>query len=183
MERFDEVAELETEELRALLRSGAPRERVWAAWALSLRMGDAARPELLKVARGEPDAGARRHFTVVLAGYGDVDALAALARHDPDGYVRASSCHYLAAVSPPEDPAVGQLLRERLVTDSFREVRLTVMRLLKLSWQQDPGFLTQMLDEPDPDRRCLCPPARACPRGSARPRRPRAASCWTRSRA
>ncbi len=153
MERFDEVAALDTEALRELLRAGEPRERVWAAWALSLRMGEAARPELLEVARGEPDAGARRHFTVVLAGYRDVDALAALAQHDPDGYVRASACHYLATVSPPDDPAVRQLLLERLQADSFGEVRLTLTRLLKLTRQEDADTLARLVDDPEPEIR------------------------------
>ncbi|HEX8702682.1 MAG TPA: HEAT repeat domain-containing protein [Myxococcaceae bacterium] len=153
MERFDEVAALGTEPLRELLRSGEPRERVWAAWALSLRMGEAARPELLRVARGEPDAGARRHFTVMLAGYRDVDTLAALAQHDPDGYVRASACHYLAAVSPPDDPAVRQLLLERLAADPFGEVRLTVTRLLKLTRQEDADTLARLVNDPEPEIR------------------------------
>jgi len=153
MERFDEVATLDTEALRELLRSGEPRERVWAAWALSLRMGEAAKPELLKLARREPDAGARRHFTVVLAGYRDVDALAALAQHDPDGYVRAAACQYLAAVSAPEDAAVRQLLRERLEADPFGEVRLTVTRVLKLTRGEDSATLARLVEDPEPEIR------------------------------
>jgi hypothetical protein len=153
MERFDEVAALDTEALRALLRSGEPRERVWAAWALSLRMGEAARPELLQVAQREPEAGARRHFTVVLAGYRDVEALAALALHDPDGYVRASACQYLAAVSPPDHASVRQFLLERLDADPFGEVRLTLTRLLKLSRQEDADALARLVDDPEPEIR------------------------------
>ena len=153
MERFDEVAALDTGALRELLRSGEPRDRVWAAWALSLRMGEAAKPELLTLARREPDAGARRHFTVVLAGYRDVDALAALAQHDPDGYVRAAACQYLAAVSAPDDAAVRQLLRERLATDPFGEVRLTVTQLLQLTRQEDAGTLERLVEDPEPELR------------------------------
>jgi hypothetical protein len=67
--------------------------------------------------------------------------------------VRASACQYLAAVSPPEDPAVRQLLLERLEADPFGEVRLTVTRLLKLSRQEEAAILARRIDDPEPEIR------------------------------
>jgi HEAT repeat protein len=129
MDRFDEVEALDTESLRGLLTKGSAQERVWAAWALGLRLGSQAWPELARASRQEPDPGTRRHLLVILAGYRDIDLLAVMARDDPDGYVRASACQYLAQVAP-DDPAVRALLRERLTADPFTPVRYTVIQHL-----------------------------------------------------
>jgi hypothetical protein len=153
MERFEDVQSLETEALRRLLDTGSTNERIWAAWTLGLRMGTSARPELLQASRREPDPGARRHLLVTLAGFKEIDALAAFARHDPDGFVRAAACHFLAAVSPPGDPAVHQLLMERLGQDPFAEVRLTIIRALKPSRDDDAGLLERLLEDPEPEIR------------------------------
>ncbi len=142
MDRFDEVEALDTDALRRLLTEGTERERVWAAWALGLRLGTQARPDLARASRREPDPGARRHLAVLLAGYRDLDLLAVMARHDPDGYVRASACQYLATVAP-DSPAVRALLRERLAADTFPPVRSTILQHLLGVGEEDIAELAR----------------------------------------
>lgn len=87
MGTWDQIRGMGEPELRALLSSSDPRERIHAVWALGLRASD---PKLFADAlAGEPQSGVRRVLAVVLAGMGELDLLVALARHDPDVYVRA----------------------------------------------------------------------------------------------
>jgi hypothetical protein len=130
MTSYDAVARLDTPALRALLHAEAAHVRVWAAWALGLRLGAGARGELVAATRGEPDAGVRRHLLVVLAGERETDLLALLAREDPDGYVRAAACQLLGAVMPPGSPLVRAFALERLARDASSAVRLEALRLL-----------------------------------------------------
>jgi hypothetical protein len=136
VEHFSEVEGLDTDALRRLLKEGTPRERVWAAWGLGLRLGAGALPELERASRREPDPGARRHLLVVLAGHRDIDLLTVIARDDPDEYVRASACQYLARVAPDVE-AVRTLLRERLEVEASREVRSAILRHLPGVRQED----------------------------------------------
>jgi hypothetical protein len=148
MDRFDEVESLDTGALRRLLAEGSAQERVWAAWALGLRLGSQARPELARASRQEPDPGTRRHLLVILAGYRDLDLLAVMARDDPDTYVRASACQYLAQVAP-EDSAVRALLRERLTADPSTTVRHTVIQHLPDVGPEDLKWASRAAEDED----------------------------------
>src|SRR5688500_10144834 len=86
IETFDEARQLSEAELRELVNAGDPRSRVYAVWALGLRAAP-----VVGYLSGEPDPGVRRALAVVLASQGEVDLLVALARHDPNVYVRAST--------------------------------------------------------------------------------------------
>lgn len=139
---------LDTGALRRLLAEGSAQERVWAAWALGLRLGSQARPELARASRQEPDPGTRRHLLVILAGYRDLDLLAVMARDDPDAYVRASACQYLAQVAP-DDPAVRALLRERLTADPSTTVRHTVIQHLPDVGPEDLKWASRAAEDAD----------------------------------
>jgi hypothetical protein len=107
IESFEEAARLDTAALRALLASARPEQRVWAIWALALRLGgDIA--ELARLATIEPNSGVRRILALVLASHGETDLLVALARHDPDLAVRESAIHHVTrlAAGGAIDPAV-----------------------------------------------------------------------------
>jgi len=140
--RFEEVRDLPESTLRDLLASGEPVERIWAAWALGLRLGARSASTLQKVACGDPSAGMRRHLIVLLAGFGERDAIAVIARGDPDAHVRATATQYLAAlagVSPPcwslvlerlddAQPIVRETLVLQLRPDAPAEVRDAALR-------------------------------------------------------
>lgn len=102
--------------LRALLAEGDGAERVWAAWALALRLGRRAVRTLREAARSAPEPGVRRQLTVVLAGFHEVDAVAQLAQSDRDGAVRATASRYLvrlAAGRPELWPLAASRLADR----------------------------------------------------------------------
>ena len=91
MRSFAEIRALPPHELRGLIAGGEPVERVHAAWALGLAIGADVVPAARAQTEREPDAGVRRHLTVVLAGFGEWAVVEALAAADPDPYVRASA--------------------------------------------------------------------------------------------
>ena len=97
-ESFAEVAEEGRDALQALLRDGDGPERVWAAWALALRLGGDSIPALSR--ETQPDPGVRRHLVVVLAGLGEGAAVRELASSDPDPDVRATACEYVLHTTP-----------------------------------------------------------------------------------
>jgi HEAT repeat protein len=131
---FEAVLRLPEEALRDLLAAGEPAERVWAAWALALRLDCASTIPLMQGAARDPDEGIRRHMVVLLTGLGEYEAVAAMAA-DPPPLVRATACQYLvrfAAVRPDSWP----LLLERL-RDPEAVVRETI--LLHLPREAPPG--------------------------------------------
>jgi hypothetical protein len=89
IDSFDDVRGLGEPELRELLDSGRPEERIWAIWALAMRSDAGTISELAH--RMEPNAGVRRNLAVVLAGHGELELLVALAHRDPAPEVRAAS--------------------------------------------------------------------------------------------
>ena len=164
---FEAVRALPEPSLRELLGTGESAERVWAAWALALRLGADADGVVRDAATCEPDGGIRRHFVVLLAGFGEAAAVAALASGDPDPFVRATAHQYVArlAVRFPElwalvkgglaDPAalvrttlVLQLPAEapaevreaclRAVDDAELDVRRAVAEQLDLLLREEP---------------------------------------------
>jgi hypothetical protein len=110
---FDAIRDLPEAALRDLLVSDEPVERVWAAWALGLRLGAGSASTLRLAAGNDPDAGARRHLVVLLAGFGERDAVAALAMGDPDAHVRATASQYVMRLAGAQ-PALWSLVRARL---------------------------------------------------------------------
>jgi hypothetical protein len=113
---FDAVRALPESALRDLLASGETVERVWAAWGLALRRGAESSGVVKRAASGDPDGGARRHFAVLLAGFGERAAIAALASSDPDEHVRATATRHLIRFARPQPtlwPFVLAQLRDR----------------------------------------------------------------------
>src|SRR4051812_16543620 len=75
LQSFEGALALGSERLRGLLVEGDSRERVWAAWALGLRVGGAFSAEASAQSRLEPDPGVRRHLVVLLAGLSEGAAI------------------------------------------------------------------------------------------------------------
>jgi hypothetical protein len=123
---FDAVRELPEAVLRDLLASPEPTERVWAAWALALRIGSGSAPVLKKAAKLDPDQGMRRQLVVVLAAFGERDVVVALASDDPDPQVRATGCQYLVRL------AVAQAALWPLVLARMRDGESIVRETLVL---------------------------------------------------
>jgi hypothetical protein len=146
---YDEVRQLGDHELRELLDSGRPEERVWAIWALALRSTDHV-AELAR--RDEPDAGVRRNLAVVLAGHGELDLLVALARRDPAPEVRAAAMQLVARFAL-DAKLPSALVIERATSDA-PEVRIAVLGVL---FEGAPRWLLDlaigMLDDRDGDVR------------------------------
>lgn len=134
-DEFRNVQVMSDEEQRELLREGDARHRVWAAWALGLRLADGFSDQMRVALADEPVPGVRRHMAVMMAGYGEVDILAALARHDPDEFVRATAAQYVAGLSEAH-PALGEILADLLDDESAR-VRTAVVRGLPTSAPDD----------------------------------------------
>jgi hypothetical protein len=123
---YEAVSALSEQQQRALLQRGDAQERVWAAWSLGLRLGSASTGLLLEGLRREPPAGTRMHFAALLAGAGEVGAVAALATGDPSAEVRATACQYLIKTSATPDPWLASLLDDRLRVDGS-EVRQRIL--------------------------------------------------------
>ncbi|MBS2022443.1 MAG: hypothetical protein JST92_08540 [Deltaproteobacteria bacterium] len=117
--------------LRELLETGPAGERVWAAWALGLRLGPASASTIQGLAQSEPVAGIRRHLVVLLAGFGERGAVTALATGDPDGHVRATACQYLVRLAS-SDAALWDTVRDR-----FSDVDAVVRETLLLHLPDD----------------------------------------------
>ncbi|HKB47617.1 MAG TPA: hypothetical protein VKC57_07965, partial [Ktedonobacterales bacterium] len=128
---FDAVRDLPEAALRDLLASDEPVERVWAAWALGLRLGSDSAATLKRAACSDPDAGTRRHLVVLLAGLGERDAVAALAVADLDAHVRATASQYLTRLAGAQ-PSLWSLVHARL-GDAHAVVRETLVLHLTAS--------------------------------------------------
>ena len=126
---FEAVTTLNETTQRELLWQGDPVERVWAAWALGLRLGAAAIPELLACLHASPSPGTRRHLIVILAGLGERSILQVLTEDDPDEFVRATAYEYLVRTAAPGDEQMVRVVAERLLRDPSPEVRQTILRL------------------------------------------------------
>ena len=125
---FEAVHDLPEPSLRDLLEAGEPAERVWAAWALALRLGAAAEGVVRHAATREPDGGIRRHLVIVLAGFGEAAAVAALASGDPDPFVRATANQYAARLAL-RFPQLWALVKNGLA-DPAASVRTTLVMQL-----------------------------------------------------
>jgi hypothetical protein len=108
------VAALQEDAQRALLQTGDSVERVWAMWALALRLGAREADELRGMLPSEPGAGMRAHLVVVLAGLGEHQLVRTLAVEDPDSFVRAVACQYVIRTAPPHSPGALEFALQRL---------------------------------------------------------------------
>jgi hypothetical protein len=158
---YEAVARLSDDQQRELLATGSAVERLWAAWALGLRAGADAVPDLQLAAASAAVPGLRAHLVIVLAGLGERQLVETFALNDPDALVRAAAGEHLlrtvsTAASPAHEPAVDQLLR-----DPSADVRLVVLReLLRLLAQRDlplpaTGDLERLAHDPEPAVRWL----------------------------
>jgi hypothetical protein len=99
--RFDDLASLDDAALRKLLDSAHPERRLWAVWELALRTASkSALAQLFHRTADEPSAGVRAVLINVLAGYGEIDILVALAKSDPSIEVRARAMQALVRLVP-----------------------------------------------------------------------------------
>lgn len=124
---YQEVARLNASAQRALLLSGDPVERVWAAWALGRTLDAESIPDLLGSLSDSPAPGTRRQLLVVLAGLGERAVLRVYAQDDTEDYVRATACQYLLRISRPADLDAHAFLRERLARDPSPLVRQAIL--------------------------------------------------------
>jgi hypothetical protein len=157
---FDAVRDLPEAALRDLLDTGEPVERVWAAWALGLRLGGRAVGPLRTAVDADPDPGTRRHLVVALAGFGERGAVATLAAADPDPWVRATACQYLERLAAADvtlwplvlarfgDPApvVRETLVQQLATGAPAEIRAAALRCVEDEAPQVRQAVVERLD-------------------------------------
>jgi len=141
MNGFRDVAELTEGELRELLESDEARKRVWAAWALGLRLGDDFRRDVQSALTTEPNPGARRHLVVIMAGFGEVEPIRTLALHDPEPLVRATATQYVLRFAS-RDPKLYESLAPAL-----RDEAAHVRRALALYLDADaPEWFAEVVD-------------------------------------
>jgi hypothetical protein len=146
LDSFDEVRNLGDDELRALLESGRPEQRVWAIWALALRSTHV--NDLAPItSRPEPDAGVRRNLAVVLAGHGQLDLLVALAKRDPAPEVRAAAMQLVSRLAI--DGKVPPLLVTERVASDATEVRIAVLGTI---FENAPPWLVDIAERLLEDR-------------------------------
>jgi hypothetical protein len=122
IDSFEAVRRLGDAELRALLDSGRPEQRVWAIWALAMR--SVSNVGML-VVHEDPDPGVRRNLAVVLAGHGEHDLLVALAHRDPAPEVRAAAMQLVARLAI-DGSLPDSFVTERALADSA-EVKIAVL--------------------------------------------------------
>lgn len=126
---FSAVRRLGDQELRRVLHAGEPVERAWAGWALALRMGASANPDLIAALNETPTPGVRTLLLVILAGHGERGLIETFAKDDPDDDVRAAASRNLAMIAGPDDMAARAFLDELLLADPSPTVRAEVLRL------------------------------------------------------
>ena len=155
---FEQVAGFDVATQRALLQTGGPVERVWAAWALGVRLGVAASPAVQASLHASPAPGTRRQLLVTLAGLGEREVLRAFAEHDPDDLVRATACRYLLRTAPPDDARTAEVVGARLRQDGSAEVRQAILREIRdgvTAVQLHHEDVAPLVNDPDRDVRML----------------------------
>jgi hypothetical protein len=120
------VLALPAKEQRRLLTDGDPAERLWAAWALALRLGADAVP-LLRDGDGlRAPSGLRRQVLVVMAGLGEREVLRTVAEADAVPEVRATACALFLRTAVDGD-AEALAFAERQMSSPIGEVREAVL--------------------------------------------------------
>ena len=136
LKTWDEAA------LREALTADDPRLRVRAAWVLGLRLeGDFAATARRAIA-AEPLPGVRRHWLIMLTGFGEVDIVAALARHDPDDDVRTTAARFVGELAVAHPDAYALVLQ--LLADERDGVRASVIDGLRV---EPPGAVAMAIDD------------------------------------
>lgn len=152
-ESYEQVVAAGAEAQRKLLQSGDPSERVWAAWALGVRLGG----ESLSIinAAGEPHAGVRRQLVVIVASLGPPEAVEVLATADPDADVRATAVDYVFRTANAESVARRRSLVESVLeNDRASQVITRVLRSFPRHWAGiAPNRLQGLLARGDVDVR------------------------------
>lgn len=139
-----EMIKLSEYELRQLLSNDDAQVRLRAAWALGLKNAELADREVRKAALDEPSAGVRRHWVVMLVGYGDFEPVKLFALEDPNAYVRATACQYLSRVHQKSGDFHDVLVR--CCSDSEKRVRGACVRQLP---KQEIELLHRGLEDPE----------------------------------
>jgi hypothetical protein len=168
---FEDIICLDTQVQRTLLHQGTPLERIWAAWALGLKLGSSCAPSLITATQESLSPDVRCHFIVILAGAGERSILETLAIHDPDEDVRDTACLYLIQAMP-HDQALQSFLIERLTVDQSQVVRhhiiqaaengfpvIDVDQLERLKYELLNEFPTYVEDVDNADLRYYLSPA------------------------
>ncbi len=136
IDSFDAARRLGDAELRVLLDSGRPEQRVWAIWALAMRSVSGVS---VAVGHEDPDPGVRRNLAVVLAGHGELDLLVALAHRDPAPEVRAAAMQLVARLAIDGTLSDG-LVTERTVGEA-PEVKIAVLGTM---FEDAPEWLCEL---------------------------------------
>ncbi len=124
---YSDVFALSEHELRLLLVTGDEPSKVWASWALGMKLNGQEYPSAIKdVLNSEPSPGVRQNLLVFIAGNGDYDLLEAYARTDPSANVRAAACNFIARVSINVQER-NLLLDEILISDISIDVRASIL--------------------------------------------------------
>jgi hypothetical protein len=147
---FPQALEQSTARLRELTTRGDAAERLWSVWALALRQGRGATPELRAAIASEPNAGTRSMVATVLAGFGDATTLRSMAARDPSPLVRETACQCLARIAGG-DLATIDFLLFRMTHDPSPQVRAAVA--LELPASAPPVAFQRcatLLQDPDP---------------------------------
>jgi hypothetical protein len=130
---FEELKDQEPVLLETVMRTGDGPERVWSAWALALRLGRDSLPALAQDA--QPDPGVRAHFAVILAGFGQEEALKVLAASDPDAFVRATALDYLMRIASTESRSeMARFIDSLLINGPEEEPALRALRNAPTDW-------------------------------------------------
>jgi hypothetical protein len=139
---FEALKDQEQDLLETVVRTGDGPERVWSAWALALRLGSDSLPALAHDT--QPDPGVRAHFAVILAGFGQEEALRALAASDPDPFVRATALDYLMRTASLERrPETARFIDGLLVGGPEEQLALRVLQTAPADW---PPFSKQAIE-------------------------------------
>jgi hypothetical protein len=158
------VVALPEEAQRALLRTGDSAERVWAMWALALRLGANEADELRAILPSEPSAGIRAHLVVVLAGLGEHQLVHTIAVQDPDSFVRAVACQYVIRAAPFGSPGPLEFALQKLRSDVPRVKQAIIDEAESGRLSLPEATMTALLEDGDVDtRRSALTAVRALP--------------------
>ena len=124
---FAVVAALSPEEQSSLLDGGDGPERLWAAWAIALRLGRDALPLLRSTEGSDIPDGLRRQLLVVLAGMGERGLLRAIAdsEQSPSVQATASTLYLRTAPDPSNSETISFALRQ--LRTAAAEVRRAIV--------------------------------------------------------
>jgi hypothetical protein len=149
------VASLPEHAQRTLLQTGDPVERVWATWALALRLGTRSVADLRGNLDSEPAPGIRCQLVVVLAGLGERSLIRVLATSDPDPTVRATACQYVIRTSPVRGEDSVAFAQERLRSDVPRIKHAILDEMESGRLALPDSTVANLLTDPDLETRSL----------------------------